>query len=147
VSLQHENAVIAERWAGFQVRRRPDQCAGPRALGGALGDSGAPLDPELVEDIRLRIGDHSGWRLRTVRRGSVDGGGGGLLFDLDSPGGRVTLEAVSATAERPSFETRDSVAYSHVGEVSHDESTHLRRIIELVHRDARTHLSDDRDPA
>ncbi|MEZ4335587.1 MAG: radical SAM protein [Sandaracinaceae bacterium] len=132
VSMEHENAVVADHWAGFQVRRRPEQAAGPRRTIDVELDRALPsLDPELVETIRQRVGDLGGWRLRTVRRQHD-----GLFFDLDSPEGKVTLEAVPLDPDRPRFEARDGVAYSHRGEVSHAEVARLRRIIEVVHPDA-----------
>ncbi|MCB9595967.1 MAG: radical SAM protein [Sandaracinaceae bacterium] len=131
VSMQHENAVVADHWAGFQVRRRPEQVAGPRTIDTDVDRAVAALDPEVVESIRQRVGDLGGWRLRTVRNQSD-----GLFFDLDSPEGKVVLEAVPLVADRPRFEARDGVAYSHRGEVSHDEVARLRRIIEVVHPDA-----------
>ncbi len=132
VSLQHENAVVADHWAGFQVRRRPEQRPGPRQeIDSALDRAVRALDPELVEAIRQRVGGVGGWRLRTMRNQHD-----GLFFDLDSPEGLVTLEAVPAEPDRPRFEARDGVAYSHRGDVSHAEVARLRRIIEMVHPDA-----------
>ncbi len=137
VSMEHENAVVADHWAGFQVRRRTEQVAGPRrTIDGELDRSVAAIDPELVETFRERVRDLGGWRLRTVRNQHD-----GLFFDLDSPEGKVTLEAVPLSPDRPRFEARDGVAYSHRGSVSHAEVARLRRIIEVVHPDARPLVS------
>ncbi len=131
VSLQHENAVVAENWAGFQVRRRPEQRPGPRMIDTPADRSIAPVDPEVVESIRQRVAGIAGWRLRTVRHQHD-----GLFFDLDSPDGEVTLEAVSASRDRPRFEARGGVAYSHRGHVGQAEVSRLRALIEVVHDDA-----------
>jgi len=133
VSMQHENAVVADHWAGFQVRRRPEQRPGPRPRIDDDADRAViAVDPELVATLRARvITDVDGWRLRTVRNQHD-----GLFFDLDSPDGRVTLEAIPAQPDRPRFTARDGVAYSHRGEVSRDEVPRLKRLIEVVHRDA-----------
>lgn len=139
VALEHENAVVADHWAGFQVRRRAEQRAGlRRTIEGELDRALPALDPELVEGVRQRVGAIGGWRLRTMRRQHD-----GVFFDLDSPEGFVTLEAVRAALDRPCFEARDGVAYSHRGAVSHGEVPRLRAIIGLVHPDAQPLVSRD----
>jgi radical SAM superfamily enzyme YgiQ (UPF0313 family) len=137
IAVQHENAVVADHWAGFQVRRRAEQRAGARPIDTDL-DRAVPVVPiELVEAIRRRVaaletgGTLPGWRLRTVRNQHD-----GLFFDLDSPDGRVVLAAVAGREDEPRFELRDGVAYSHRGHVARAEVERLRRIIELVHPDA-----------
>jgi len=133
VSLQHENAVVADNWAGFQVRRRAEQSQGLRThkIDSPRDRQVSAVEPSLVEDIRRRVADVQGWRLRTVRN-QFDG----LYFDLDSPSGHIQLEAVVADPDRRAFETRGNVAYSHRGEVSRAEVPQLRQIIDLVHGDA-----------
>jgi len=132
VALQHENAVVADHWAGFHVRRRPEQKAGPRTIESPADRSIASVDPALVESIRLRVERIDGWRLRTMRHRHD-----GLHFDLDSPDGQVTLEAVPLVAGARHFASRDGLAYSHRGPVDRQSSEQLRRIIEIVHGDAR----------
>lgn len=131
VSLQHENAVVADHWAGFQVRRRAEQRPGPRSIDDDADRRVIAVDPELVEELRARVGAVGGWRLRTIRNRHD-----GLFFDLDSPDGRVTLEVVKAAEGQPRFEARDGLAYSHRGEVSRLEVERLRRVIAAVHPDA-----------
>lgn len=131
VSLQHENAVVADHWAGFQVRRRAEQRPGPRTIDDVADRSVIAVDPELVEAVRERVRAVGGWRLRTIRNQHD-----GLFFDLDSPEGRVTLEVVRAEEGRPRFEAKDGLAYSHRGEVSRLEAERLRHVIAAVHPDA-----------
>jgi hypothetical protein len=132
VSVQHENAVVADHWAGFQVRRRDEQGQGLRTIDAPLDRDVPQIPIEVVEEIRQRVGGVvAGWRLRTVRNQHD-----GLFFDLDSPAGHVVLEAVPLVAERPRFVAQDGVAYSHRGALDRAYAEGLRRIIAAVHGDA-----------
>lgn len=139
VSLQHENAIVADHWAGFQVRRREEQRAGPRRIDADVDRVVPPVAIEIVEDIRRRVGQNvRGWRLRTVRRQHD-----GLFFDLDSPGGLVVLTAERAREDAPRFLARDGVAYSHRGRVERAAAEGLRAVIDEVHADARAIVAVD----
>ncbi|MAC28751.1 MAG: hypothetical protein CMN31_10925 [Sandaracinus sp.] len=135
VAEEHANPVVAERWAGFQVRDRsadPRREAGPRHIDSARDRGVTPVPIELVESIRQRVGGRvQGWRLRTMRNQHD-----GLFFDLDAPGGEVVLEAVPRAPDRPYFEAVDGVAYSHRGPLAREDAPQLREVIRLVHRDA-----------
>jgi hypothetical protein len=119
------------------VRRRAEQRRGLRHPAGAERTSPTDVPSERVEEIRARVGRGiSGWTLRTVRSEH-----GGLLFDLDSPSGHVVLAAIALHGDMPRFEQRDGIAYSHRGPLPHAEAQPLRRVIELVHRDAQALLT------
>lgn len=131
VAMQHERAIIADTWAGFCTRREePGRRGFTGGIDSALEVGVDPVPIETIERLRQAVGGVGGWHLRTVRN-QIDG----LFFDLDSPGGRVVLEAIALDPSVPRFETRDGVAYSHRGKVERDGVAGLRRVIEIVHSD------------
>ncbi|MBX3125319.1 MAG: B12-binding domain-containing radical SAM protein [Polyangiaceae bacterium] len=92
-----------------------------------------PVEVEIVERLRMAVdAGVQGWSLRVVRN-QVDG----VYFDLDMPGGRISLHASRRRDGARYFEDRDGVAYVHRGPVEREQTVALRHVIDLVHGDAR----------
>jgi hypothetical protein len=126
--------ILNDDWVGWVIdtpearaRGAPDVRQASRAE-----ISSPPIDDSGVGRLRVQIeGAARGWALLGVRRDRDE-----LLFELVGPGGTVTLCVVPVDATARSFLARDGLAYSHRGPVDSTSAPGLRRVIDVVHRDA-----------
>jgi Radical SAM superfamily/B12 binding domain len=120
------NLYYGDNWLGFATvpagQPVEDAVIRPRELAGrpALGI----LQQRVAREI-------AGWRLERVRKDRES-----WLFDLGSPGGEVVVSVEPARPELRSFLQLDGLSYSHRGKLGPGCDVGLRRVIQLLHRDA-----------
>lgn len=127
LASQGTRPILNDDWVGFANNPGTDD-GSSEARPAAVLVSGNDYDRMRDAVAELR----AGWGLESVRGDAREG----VQFDLSGPDGPVVLEVVRLEDGARYFAERDGLAYSHRGPVDRSSSRGLRRVIDLLHRDA-----------
>jgi hypothetical protein len=121
VAMTMHRPTIGPNWTDFGTERAV--MTRPAGRGSAIG-------VDAMDELRRAIdGSRAGWRLESARAERER-----LLLEIQTPSGRLVVEAARDRAGQPRFSQHDGVAYSHQGDVGRDGAPLLRAFIERVHR-------------
>ncbi len=137
---QARDPILNDDWVGWVIDT-PEA----RARGAAnVAHAPSVVTSRSIDEAGvLRLGERidaaaHGWALERVHRDRAE-----VLFELRSPAGPVTLTVLSVQPGKRSFLVKDGLAYSHRGDVDAASAPLLRRVIDVVHRDALALLGEE----
>jgi hypothetical protein len=130
LAAQGERPILNDDWVGFAITVPEPEHAESRAPRPVIEGEAFGRLRAAVEELA------AGWGLESVR-GEPGEPNGGVLFDLSGPQGTVVLEVVRHEEGARYFAERDGLAYSHRGPVDRHSSRGLRRVIDVLHGDAK----------